>query len=65
MSDMPNIPNLSAIKPYKFSSWALAQSFIERCRKIYMIILGDDDKFWIVTPADAMRLEKAGYQIAR
>jgi len=28
------------------------------------VMLGDDGRFWVVTPADASRLEKAGYEYA-
>ena len=49
---------------YRFSSLANATSFSQRCVKIMMIILGDDEKFWVVTPAHATRLMKEGYELA-
>ncbi|QKI80600.1 hypothetical protein [Kroppenstedtia eburnea] len=55
---------LKQIKPMKFNQLATAQSFANRCQKIQMIILGDDDKFWVVSPREAKALETAGYQLA-
>ena len=49
---------------YKFSELANALSFTERCIKIMMITLGDDERFWVVTPAHATRLMKQGYELA-
>ena len=49
---------------YKFSELSNAISFTERCIKIMMIILGDDEKFWVVTPAHSTRLMKQGYELA-
>lgn len=28
------------------------------------VMLGDDEKFWVVTPADAARMERMGYEYA-
>jgi len=49
---------------YKFSELATAISFSQRCIKIMMIVLGDDEKFWVVTPAHATGLMKQGYELA-
>ena len=49
---------------YKFTEMANAISFTEHCIKIMMIVLGDDEKFWVVTPAHAARLVKQGYELA-
>lgn len=50
---------------YKFRSRTHALSFCyERCTAPMRVILGDDDLFWVVTPADAERLLRAGYEIA-
>jgi len=50
---------------YKFESRTLAYSFCyERCSVPMRVILGDDDLFWVVTPADAARLVSAGYELA-
>jgi len=49
---------------YLLSRLANALSFTERCTQIMMIILGDDEKFWVVTPAHATRLIKQGHELA-
>lgn len=48
---------------YKFGSLAIAQGFVNRAKKILMIVLGDDGKYWATTPVDANQLEKMGYEI--
>jgi hypothetical protein len=51
-----------------FHSLPLARNYVDRCRKLYCIILGDHDdergEYWVVTPADAQRLERQGYEFA-
>jgi hypothetical protein len=50
---------------YKFRSRTRAFSFCyDHCVVPMRVILGDDDLFWVVTPADAHRLLRAGYEIA-
>jgi hypothetical protein len=49
---------------YKFVSLANANSFVQHCVKPMWVMLGDDMRFWVVTPADAARLERAGYEFA-
>lgn len=51
-------------EPVRFSDLKNAQSFADRCIKLHMVILGDDDKFWVVLPVDFERLIRAGYQAA-
>lgn len=48
-----------------FNSLAIAKSFVNRASKMMMIVLGDDDRYWVVTPADGERLIRAGYEYAR
>jgi hypothetical protein len=48
----------------KFSTYALADSFRNRCIKMMLIVLGDDGKFWVVTPAEGERLIANGYEYA-
>ncbi len=56
---------ITARTPYKFHSRTYAFSFrYDRCVEPMRVILGDDDLFWVVTPADAERLLRAGYEIA-
>lgn len=49
---------------YRFSSKTLAESFVGNAVKPLWIVMGDDSKYWVVTPADAARLERAGYVMA-
>jgi len=54
--------SLTKNTPIKFSSLALANSFANNAIKAMAVMMGDDNKFWVVTMADAARLEKAGYE---
>ena len=53
----------------EFGDLANARAYAARCIKLHMVVQGDidadseDGRFWVVLPADAQRLEKAGYQI--
>lgn len=47
----------------KFTTETKARNFIYNASEMLFIVLGDDNKFWIVTPAAAARMEKAGYEI--
>ena len=53
---------------FRFSTLASAASFANRVSYPMRIVLGDHDgergEFWVVTPADASRLERAGYEMA-
>ena len=53
--------NFTAVK---FNSLANARSYSNRTAKVSTIVLGDDCKFWVVTPAVASTLIAAGYEIA-
>lgn len=55
--------NLTHSTIYKFVELTNARSFIEHATKIMLIVHGDDMRFWVVTPADAARLQRAGYEI--
>ncbi len=35
----------------KFTDYYLAKSFAENAKKVMLIILGDDDKFWVGYPS--------------
>ncbi|AYO30613.1 hypothetical protein D2962_08245 [Biomaibacter acetigenes] len=50
---------------YKFKSREKAFSFANRCIKSMAVMMGDDERFWVVTLTDAARLEKAGYEWAK
>jgi len=53
----------------EFTSLANARAYAARCIKLHMVVQGDidadseDGRFWVVVPADAERLEKAGCEI--
>jgi len=49
----------------KFTRLGTARSFSARTIKASAIILGDDNKFWVVTLAEMSRLEKAGFEIIK
>ena len=53
---------------FRFNTLASALAFQARAKDILMIVLGDHDgergEFWVVTPADAARLTRAGYEMA-
>ncbi len=53
---------------FRFSTLANARSFQARAKHITMIVLGDHDgergEFLVVTPAEASRLTRAGYELA-
>jgi hypothetical protein len=48
----------------KFNSLATAESFCEHTVKMSAIILGDDEKFWVVNLRVFEQLLKAGYSRA-
>lgn len=47
----------------KFINLASAQNWRNHSVKLMLIVLGCDEKFWVVSGADGQRLEKAGYEI--
>ena len=51
-------------KMFKFNTLIAATSFVNRANKIWMIVLGDDELLWVVTPAKAAQLVKQGYELA-
>ena len=51
-------------KPAEFNSRKLAFSSLDHYVKPARVMLGDNGKYWVVSPADAARLEKAGYEYA-
>lgn len=50
-----------------FRNFELANLHAENCVKPHWIVLGDHDgecgEYWVATPADAQRLERAGYEM--
>ena len=53
---------------FRFNTLTNASSFANRATYPMRIVLGDHDgergEFWVVTPADASRLERADYEMA-
>jgi len=49
---------------FKFNTLGAAKSFTDHAKKIWQIILGDDELFWVVTPAYATKLLRQGYELA-
>ena len=43
---------------------AAAFEIAAHCLKPHRIILGDDERFWVVCPADAAKLSEIGYEYA-
>lgn len=50
---------------FKFNTLAAAQGFTAKAVKAMMIVLGDDNKFWVVSMRDGSKLEKQGYEIVK
>jgi hypothetical protein len=42
-----------------------AFSYADGASKHLRVMLGDDGRYWVATPADSARLERLGYEYAR
>lgn len=51
--------------PDQLSSRDAAFRWAEKCIKLHMVVLGDNGKFWVVCFADAQKLVKLGYELAK
>ena len=52
---------------FRFNNLATARAFADRAAKIMLVVLGDAHApapYWVTTPADAARLQRAGYELA-
>ena len=49
---------------FRFTRRELALSFAHGAEKALWVMLGDDGRFWVTTPANCARLEKMGYEWA-
>ncbi len=49
---------------FRFTRRDLAFSFAHRAEKALWVMLGDDGRFWVTTPANCQRLERMGYEWA-
>lgn len=54
----------TSVNGFSFRSLDLARSFASGCHKPHRVMLGDHPQYWVVCPADAERLVKAGYEYA-
>lgn len=48
---------------FKFRSLGNALSFRFRCKSPMRVVLGDDDTFWVMMPAEAAWLERRGHEM--
>ena len=48
----------------RFRDRALAYDWAAHAVKSQLVMLGDDGRYWVVSPADAARLERLGYEYA-
>ncbi len=49
---------------FKFTRLGSAIRFTHHADKLLMILMGDDERFWVTTPAQAERLHRQGYEYA-
>jgi hypothetical protein len=67
-----NVPNTAdaelfakvMARTYRFRERRHAFGFASHAAKSQRVMLGDDGRYWVVTPADAARLERMGYEYA-
>ena len=55
---------VTKMKVYKFTSKILAGGFAGRCGKAMAVMVGTDQKFWVVTLAQMEKLLVAGLEVA-
>ena len=48
-----------------FNNRAAAFRYADKCHKIHVVILGDNSQFWVCSFADAQKLVKDGYELAK
>ena len=46
----------------QFSSLELAKSYANRANKIHMILMGDNNKYWVGLPRYTEKLNQQGYE---
>jgi hypothetical protein len=49
----------------KFKSLDLARSYADRCKKIHLIIKGDDGRYWVGLPRITEPLYKQGFRYVK
>mgnify|MGYP001809985236 CR=1 FL=1 len=48
----------------QFSDRDAAFRWASNCNKLHVVMLGDNEKYWVACFADAQKLSKLGYEIA-
>lgn len=48
---------------FTFTRYANAKAFVDHAIMIMLIVHGDDDRLWVVTPRDATRMAAQGYEV--
>lgn len=48
----------------EFNSLVLAYSFADNAVKMMMVIMGDNNKYWVCKPAKSEKLIQSGYEVA-
>lgn len=56
--------NGQSVQFAEFNTLGNAQSYADRAAKLHLVMLGDNDKFYVATGRMAGRLAKAGYEYA-
>lgn len=51
-------------RPELFSNLSRAKSWANNAKKLHIVVLGCDGRFWVVCGADANKLNKLGYEFA-
>jgi len=49
---------------FRFNTLVNAQAFADRCEKMHMVVLGDNEEYWVAVPAVTEWLVKNGYEYA-
>lgn len=50
------------VSRYRKLGYAFSAAYVHAVKPM-MIVLGDDERLWVVTPATAAKLERMGYEI--
>ena len=48
----------------RFNTLFSATTFAKRCKKLHMVVLGDNGEFWVAVPAITEWLVQNGYEYA-
>lgn len=64
ISKIYNLRHVPTATRSRMAAFELAEQSTGKLERTRWVILGDNDWFWIVCPADADKLIKAGYELA-